>query len=249
MGSKSRIAKHIVPILQKYIDENNITCYVEPFVGGANIIDKIKCEYKFGSDVNCYLIALLQHIQQGLPLLETVPKQLYDKVRSAYNNRDTSMYEDWYVGNVGFLASFNGRWFDGGYAKTVYEKTQNGLRERNYYREAKDNLLKQSANLKDIDFAYANYKNLVLPPKEVQCLVYCDPPYNNVKKFANSTHFDYKEFWQWVRDSTKDNNIVIVSELYAPDDFEVIWEQKVLRSIKPNDKRNVTEKLFIYKGD
>lgn len=44
MGSKSRIAKDIVPILQRYIDENNIDTYVEPFVGGANVIDKIKCK-------------------------------------------------------------------------------------------------------------------------------------------------------------------------------------------------------------
>lgn len=35
MGSKSRIAKHIVPIIQRYIDENNIKKYYEPFVGGA----------------------------------------------------------------------------------------------------------------------------------------------------------------------------------------------------------------------
>lgn len=34
MGSKSRISKYIVPIIQKYIDENRIKTYVEPFVGG-----------------------------------------------------------------------------------------------------------------------------------------------------------------------------------------------------------------------
>ena len=34
MGSKSRIAKYIVPIIQKYINENDITMYIEPFVGG-----------------------------------------------------------------------------------------------------------------------------------------------------------------------------------------------------------------------
>lgn len=26
------------------------------------------------------------------------------------------------MGNIGFLASYNGRWFDGGYAKSGYEK-------------------------------------------------------------------------------------------------------------------------------
>ena len=35
MGSKSRIAKYIVPIIQKYIDDNEVTKYVEPFVGGG----------------------------------------------------------------------------------------------------------------------------------------------------------------------------------------------------------------------
>lgn len=34
MGSKSRIAKYIVPIIQSYIDNNNINTYIEPFVGG-----------------------------------------------------------------------------------------------------------------------------------------------------------------------------------------------------------------------
>lgn len=34
MGSKSRIAKDIVPIIQKTIDDNNINTYIEPFVGG-----------------------------------------------------------------------------------------------------------------------------------------------------------------------------------------------------------------------
>lgn len=44
MGSKSRIAKDIIPIIQKYIDDNEITSYIEPFCGGANVIDKIKCK-------------------------------------------------------------------------------------------------------------------------------------------------------------------------------------------------------------
>lgn len=34
MGSKSRIAKDIVPIIQKYIDDNGIENYLECFVGG-----------------------------------------------------------------------------------------------------------------------------------------------------------------------------------------------------------------------
>ena len=56
-GSKNRLAKYIVPIIQKYIDDNNIKTYIEPMCGGANIIDKIKCEKRIGSDINEDLIS------------------------------------------------------------------------------------------------------------------------------------------------------------------------------------------------
>lgn len=42
---------------------------------------------------------------------------------------------------------------------------------------------------------------------------------------------------------------MIISELKAPSDFECIWEQEVSRSIKAKDKRKVTEKLFMYRGE
>ena len=38
MGSKSRIAKYIVPIIQKYVDESGYYCYVESMVGGGAML-------------------------------------------------------------------------------------------------------------------------------------------------------------------------------------------------------------------
>lgn len=63
VGSKNRLSKDLAPIIQSYIDNNNIKNYWEPFVGGANLIDKIKCVNRYGSDIHKYLIALLQHVQ------------------------------------------------------------------------------------------------------------------------------------------------------------------------------------------
>lgn len=63
-GSKDRIAKFIVPIIQNYINAYHIKNYYEPFVGGANVIYKVICENKTGSDYNEYLIKLLRYIQQ-----------------------------------------------------------------------------------------------------------------------------------------------------------------------------------------
>lgn len=244
MGSKSRIAKHIVPIIQKYIDDNNIKLYVEPFVGGANVIDKIKCERKVGYDLNKYLIALLRHVSNDGKLYDEVTKEFYDKARESFKSGDTKEFEDWQIGNIGFLASYNGRFFDGGYAKSGYEKTKNGMRLRDYYRESKDNILKQAPLLKDIDFRVCDYSGIIV----CGALIYCDPPYENTKKYRNARDFNYEKFWNIVRYWSL-NNIVIVSELEAPDDFECIWEQEVSRSIKSKDKSKATEKLFIYKGE
>ncbi|MCM1178652.1 MAG: DNA adenine methylase [Clostridium sp.] len=243
MGSKSRIAKHIVPIIQRYIDENSIEKYVEPFVGGANVIDKIQCKEKCGFDKNRYLIALLKRVQDNKPLYEEVPKALYDEARTAFYNGDTSKFEDWEIGNIGFLASFNGRWFDGGYAKTVYGKTKNGMRLRNYYQEAKKNILTQTSNLGDIEFLSCDYKESIELPYDSGMVIYCDPPYQCTKQYANALTFDYDKFWQTMREWSK-YNIVLISEENAPDDFECIWEQEVSRSIKTVDKSRSTEKLF-----
>lgn len=247
MGSKSRIAKYIVPIIQKYIDENSIEKYVEPFVGGANVIDKIKCKEKYGFDKNKYLIALLKRVQSGRALYEEVSKDLYDKARTAFNNGDTSEFEDWEIGNIGFIASFNGRWFDGGYAKTGYEKTKNGMRLRNYYQEAKNNILTQASNLNDINFGVCDYKESIKLSCGSGMVIYCDPPYQGTKQYANALGFDYEEFWQVMRAWSK-NNIVLISEQNAPNDFECLWKQEVSRSIKAADKSKSTEKLFKYKG-
>lgn len=240
MGSKNRIAKHIVPIIQKCIDDNDVKYYYEPFVGGANVIDKIKCENRIGSDLNKYLIGLLNHVKCGEELLPQVTRELYSEVRDKYKNGD---YEDWYVGNIGFLASYNGRWFDGGYAKSGYEKTKNGVRYRDYYQEAKRNLESQYDSIKDVEFVVSDYKSSQF---KAQSVIYCDPPYANTKQFLNAVNFNYDEFWGIVREWSKEH-YVFVSELNAPNDFECIWTGSVSRSIKVNDKNVAVEKLFTYK--
>ena len=50
VGSKNRLAKELVPIIQSHIT-NETKGYIEPFVGGANMIDKIECNNKFGCDI------------------------------------------------------------------------------------------------------------------------------------------------------------------------------------------------------
>lgn len=243
MGSKSRIAKYIVPIIQKCIDDNGLECYIEPFVGGANVIDKIVCENRIGTDVNEYLISLFNYVLKDGKLLDRVPRELYNDARTAYNENQDK-FDKWVIANIGFLASYNGRWFDGGYAKPVYEKTKNGTRYRDYYQEKKKNLEEQIPNLKGITFDCCDYRQL---PTTKNYMIYCDPPYENTKQFKNSTHFDFGEFWQLMREWSVDN-FVIISELSAPDDFVCIWQKDVQRSMKSTDSTmRAVEKLFTHK--
>lgn len=242
MGSKSRIAKYIVPIIQKCIDDNNLETYIEPFAGGCNVIDKIKCKSRYGYDKNKYLIALFKHLQSDGKLLPDVSRELYSEVRANYKNGD---YEDWYVGNIGFLASYNGRWFDGGYAQAGYEKTKTGQRYRDYYRESKDNIEAQIPYIKNVILDVKDYLDFT---PDNNSMIYCDPPYANTKKFANAMNFDYDKFWKKMREWSE-NNFVLVSELVAPDDFICIWSKDVQRSMKSTDNTmRAVEKLFTYKN-
>lgn len=156
MGSKSRITKYIVPIIQSYINENHINTYIEPFVGGANVIDKIKCPTRIGYDLNKYLIALFRHIQKNGLLYNAVPKELYDMARNAVKSGDTSQFEDWQIGNIGFLASYNGRWFDGGYAKSGSKVS---LKRKHETFDKYNNISTNKKLLKMVDFMQTTINN------------------------------------------------------------------------------------------
>lgn len=62
LGSKNKISKYILPLI---LQNMNNRPYVEPFVGGANLIDKINNRRRIGNDNNKYLIALFKALQNG----------------------------------------------------------------------------------------------------------------------------------------------------------------------------------------
>lgn len=228
VGSKNRISKQLVPIIQSYIDDNDIKTYWEPFCGGANMIDKIKCERRVASDIHPYLIALLKQAQIDVSCFpETISKEEYKAVRS-----NPSEYPDWYVALVGFCASYNSKWF-GGYANNV--KTKTGI-VRNYTDEAIRNLVKQAPQLKGVIFYQYDYRDITGIKNAV---IYCDPPYQYTTKYSTGD-FDYEEFYEWVRKMSKDN-IVLVSEYNMPDDFECIWEQELTCTLDKNKRSKRVE--------
>lgn len=245
MGSKERICRYIVPIIQGYVDKSGFTKYQESFCGSCAIIEKIRCEHRYAYDYNKYLIALLQHVQNGYGLLKEVPRPVYEAVRNSYYNQDHA-YFDWVIGNVGFLASYNGRFFDGGYAVTAVEHTKKGDKVRNYYDEAKRNLERQAPHLQGLTLCCHNFFEDFADDKigdyEGYVFVF-DPPYKDQKQYVNSKDFDYNRYYDICR-KLSERNIVICCEQNMPDDFVCIWEKPTLRSLNPSAKSYSVEKLY-----
>ena len=235
MGSKDRIAKHILPIILKDRKENQY--YVEPFVGGANMIDKVD-GLRIGNDVNKYLIAVWKGLQQNLDRPYHIDKELYSLARTAYNNNDNTTLTDFLIGWIGWMGSYNGRFFDGGYSGHLVGK-------RDYITEQIKNTEAQISKIKDVLFVHSSYDKLEIPNNSI---IYCDIPYRDTKQYASSKNFNYDNFWNWCRDMSKEGHKVFISEYIAPDDFECIWEMKVTNSMNTTKTYKPIEKLFKYKG-
>jgi len=182
-GSKNRIAKYIVPIIQDYINRYNINTYIEPFCGGANMIDKVKCDAKIGYDYNDDLICLLKYAQKH-PNLDIAPqdctKEHYMDVR---NDVQHIKYEQEYRALIGYMASYGGKYFNGGYGR---DKTG----KRNIYQERIINFKKQAIHLKDIQFECVDYNNIDIS-KYNNCLFYLDPPYQNTSTYSKQDFVCY----------------------------------------------------------
>lgn len=216
-------------------EKHGITTWVEPFVGGANMIDKVPDSYKkIGYDLNEYLISMFNGLINGFIPNDFYSKSEYEDVKININN------DKCLSGYIGFNCSYSGKWF-GGFAGIV--KTKNGF--RNYQDEAKRNVLAQIKNLNGTSFICDSYENL----NPVNCLIYCDPPYQGTTGYKTGT-FDHEKFFDWCREQAK-RNIVFVSEYNAPDDFIEVWSQEVKSSLSANGKSGSNkisvEKLFRVK--
>ena len=233
MGSKARIAKHILPIILK--DRKEGQWYVEPFVGGANIIDKVSGN-RIGGEYNEYVAAMWIKLEDGY-LFPTVSKAEYKLIKE-----NKELYDPALVGWVGICCSYSGKWF-GGYAGKV--NTKGGSRD--YQAEAFLNVKKQLPNIKGVKFVCASYNKLDIPPHSV---IYCDIPYAGSTGYKDI--FEYKAFWGWCREQAKAGHKVYISEYNAPADFVCVWEQEVKSSLSANGKsggsKKSIERLFVHES-
>ena len=231
MGSKNRIAKHILPIILK--NRKPDQWFVDACTGGGNLVDKVDGN-RVANDINKYLIALLDYLSKGF-IPKEITKEKYNSIKKYKHD-----FPEWLVGYAGICCSYSGKWF-GGFAGEV--NTKGGV--RNYQKEAIANIEKQSKNLKGIVFKSECIQDLIIPPRSI---IYYDIPYEGTTKYKDE--FNHPDFWELCRDKRKQGHMVFVSEYSAPNDFVCVWEQEVKSSLSANGKggssKKSIERLFIH---
>lgn len=223
VGSKNRLAKYILPLILKNRKQDQ--WYVEPFVGGANLIDKVTGN-RLGNDINPYLISLLIAIRDGWIPPDSISEEKYNEVK---DNKDFFPKE--LVGYIGF-SSFGGKFF-GGYPRDKSNK-------RNYFIEHKNNILDQSKRLKGIIFTNLDYRKIEIPNNSI---IYCDPPYSDSVGYGTNLH--YGEYYQWCRKQKELGHQIFISDYSAPSDFKFLYEKRVNNTLDlDTGSKKGYEKLF-----
>lgn len=242
MGGKSRIARSIAEIIneiprRKIQDcQPNSTdylngggdCFVSLFCGSCAVESKVQgFARKILNDRHEYLIAMLQSVQAGYELPESITLEQYQYIRE-HKDADKAL-----AGFVGFGCSFGGKWFGG------YARNSTGT---NYALQSKRSLLKDMATLHDAEFICNDYRRVCIPPGAV---IYADPPYNNTTGYSGD-RFDSEQFWMAMRLLADTGHTVFVSEQEAPPDIQCILEKPFTRTLDRNkgSQFTVTEKLF-----
>lgn len=228
MGSKNRIAKHILPIMLKEMQDKGYTTWVEPFVGGGNMIDKVPSEYKrIGADLNEHTIAAMLGIRDFVDQLPSkVSEQYYKDVKKSPAHPVTSWLR--------YECSFGAK-FENGFARNS--------QGTNYALCGKNLAIKQSPKIQGVEFICCSYKDL---SNVTNSLIYCDPPYQGTTGYKTG-HFNHEEFFEWCRKMKTKGNSVFVSEYNAPDDFELVWQGEIKTNFSSQRKEathKAIEKLF-----
>jgi DNA adenine methylase len=262
LGGKQRLGKHLSPILHAVWDyyqkkENKLNGYLEPFCGSLGVFKHMTdlgttgARTIVGNDYHPDLIEMWREVQSGD---YNYPCSISE---DEYNEAKKIKSPSGYKSFVGFGMSFGGRYFG------AYSQKYLGNKKEDFCKEMLNSLKRTAPLIQKKKVKFTNKSYLAMRPSKK--FIYCDPPYAITKypiRYRLGTKhydkFDNNEFWNVMRKWSK-NNIVVISETDAPDDFIEIWNQTRYRSAAQSkktrfNKKNTesdthkTEKLFIHKS-
>lgn len=234
MGSKRKIRKEIIDVMMSYRLNNEP--FIDMFCGGCHVVEMVD-GIRIANDKNRYLIAMWEGLLEDRKRPYIIDKELYSRARCEYNNGTNIEFDDFLIGWIGFMGSYNGRFFDGGYSG-------HDVNGRDYISENIRNTESQIHNLRGVMFNSLDYSELMLYKP---CIIYCDIPYRDTKQYSISKDFDYDKFYSWCFAMRDFGHIVFVSEYNMPDGFECVWSKEVTNSLNTTKTYKPIEKLYIVK--
>lgn len=195
-GGKSRQAPYIGRAIRAAAQGR--TRYLEPFVGGGNILITTPPTWdRTATDIHPDLILLWQAIQNGWTPPTTITRDAYERLR----HTEPSALR----GFSGFACSWGSKWF-GGYGV-------NG-RNLNLAEASSRWLAKHRHHIQGVHFDRCDYRDHNPGPDTV---VYCDPPYRSTTGYLHG--FDHDTFWHTMNQWVANGAAVLVSEFAAPADW------------------------------
>jgi DNA adenine methylase len=296
IGSKKAISHDIIPFIlssiavrsgkrskkKKETQEQKLRyqdfTYIEPFVGGLNMMESIPPELKrLGFDVNQYLIAMWKGLQQGMKPIanQDFNKEYYKKMYEEYKEllhydyssivnkgdvKDEMFQKIFNIGYAGFVGGYNGKFFGAfmentttNYGKVIGVK-QKG---RDYVDERSSSIYTQLPYVKDVTLQCTNcfklFEYLIstdrVNPKRT--IIYCDPPYRSTMTYKIMQEpFDYDLFYTQLQKLSHKGFMVYISEYWMPpEDFVMIWNKKIYKKVALIENTNMChEKLYVPKN-
>lgn len=237
LGGKSRTRNEIAGYLNWLCAEmakerGTAVPYWEPFVGAGWVLEKIKGQPIYASDVSLPLVEMWRGLQNGWKPPKSVTRDEYDKAKEGLLEIKQTAF-------IGYGSTFGGQWF----SQYVDKDERSGIA---YAKNSHDNLLRKINRMtKKIHFFSADFLTCYVPA--YGCLIYCDPPYENTSGYAIAPDFDHALFWQRVRWLENYGHTVVVSEYAAPDDFSCVLEIPTKTAMHTkNGKGRRVERLFRY---
>lgn len=224
LGGKFQIRKKISTYLEFIRKKQQL--YVEPFCGACSVVSCMSGKRE-ASDIHAELIAFWQAVQNGYRGEPVVTEEMYKIAKNGNFSAEKKAF-------ILFFCSFGGRYGQG------FARSKNNY---NYAQSQCASLSRIAPLLCGVKFKASSYE--LLHYKDA--LIYCDPPYMGTKKYINN--INHQDFWNWCRESSKYNTIVI-SEYSAPKDFICVKEFNRNSPISPVCDRAAIriERLFVHES-
>lgn len=217
LGGKFRLARLLKPVICKRLEAGSGR-FVEPFVGGFNLVPAVCPEVALCSDSHPGLFSLYSALQAGtFDPPESLSEDEYARLREKCD------WSDPMTAFAAFGCSFAGKEW-GGYARDPKEG-------RNYAEVARRSLLRKASYMRGVEFACKPYWEVEVRPGDT---VYADPPYASTTRY--SMGFDHEAFYRWCEETARAGALVLVSEFTCPSrsGWRVVWsrERKVQVNLK-----------------